>query len=266
MRLFDSHNHLQDLRLWGQAEELVQEAARLGTAAMVVNGTCEEDWPRVGELAERFPGFVLPSYGLHPWRVSTRSPGWQEILASRLDGGAAGVGEVGLDRWIEGYDLLAQREVLATQFALARERELPVTVHCLRAWGALLEFLDTCPPPGRGFLLHSFGGSVEVMRELGRRGAWFSFSGGFLQARKWEQKEVFRGAPLDRLLVETDAPDMRLPEERILCRVAGDPESNHPGNLQAVYQGLAEIRGMPLDELAGVVEDNFRRFFAGSVR
>lgn len=97
---YDAHNHLQDDRLRPHWERIAADREAAGIGAMVVNGTCKDDWPVVAELARRFP-WVRPSYGLHPWDVGNASPGWRDALQRQLDADPrAGVGEIGLDRWI----------------------------------------------------------------------------------------------------------------------------------------------------------------------
>ncbi len=103
---------------------------------MVVNGSCEEDWPEVLKLAREFPQ-VLPSFGYHPWYVKERTPQWQAELARFLDSVPSAVGEIGLDRWIKDCDLALQEEMFVFQLRLAAERGLPVSIHCLQAWGPL---------------------------------------------------------------------------------------------------------------------------------
>jgi len=75
VRLYDAHNHLQDERLAANRAELIATATDVGVAKMVVNGSCEEDWPVVRELAEKFPQ-VLPSFGYHPWYLQDRTVEW----------------------------------------------------------------------------------------------------------------------------------------------------------------------------------------------
>ncbi len=256
MRLYDAHNHLQDPALSARLGEVGTAVAELGIAAMVVNGTEESDWDAVAELAAKH-AWVRPSYGLHPWRVNGRSSAWRERLVARLDAGSA-LGEIGLDRWKETGNFDDQLDVFRWQFTEGVRRGLPITVHCLRAWGPLTEALRTLPRSERGFLIHAFGGSAEIGRELTEMGAYFSFSGSFLAEKRRAKAVTFRDLPIDRLLVETDAPSMPLPAE--LDRY-GEGEMNHPGNLIVAYQGLADVRGLPLDKLAEVVEGNFLRLF-----
>jgi TatD DNase family protein len=131
----------------------------------------------------------------------------------------------------------------------------------------LLEILKREPVPKRGFVLHSFGGPKEMIVELSKLGAYFSLPGYFAHERKERQRETFRHVPLDRLLIETDAPDQSLPQSRVrfpLNDAAGQP-INHPANLGAVYEFAGEVTGKSLGELAGRVEENFLRAFGGIV-
>jgi TatD DNase family protein len=264
-RLYDSHNHLQDAALTSHAAGILAELDRQGLARAVVNGTCEEDWPAVSALARR-SNKLVPSYGLHPWFVNQASQNWQTELTRYLGEGPVGIGEIGLDRWIEGYDLPKQEEVFLWQWRLATQRNLPVSIHCLRAWGRLLELLEREPGPGCGFLLHSFGGPQEMIGPLAKLGAYFSISGYFAHERKARQRETFRHVPPDRLLIETDAPDMLPPPEYIeypLADEAAGKPVNNPANIGAVYRFVAGMLGESIDALAARVSENFNRLFGG---
>ena len=261
--LFDAHNHLQAAALAPHLPGVVVNLQQIGLTRAVVNGTREADWDRVAALAQEH-SWVLPSYGLHPWFLAERSPHWRERLTDLVTSGWAAVGEIGLDRWIEGYDIADQTEGFTWQLALAARHNLPVSIHCLRAWGVLSDILRSHPVPERGFLLHAYGGPAEMVEGFVRRGAYFSFSGHFLHERKAAQREVFRHIPRERLLVETDAPDMPPPPERILYPLPSTPEGrtlNHPANLPLVYEGLAELRGEPLETLTAQIAENFQRLF-----
>jgi len=291
-RLYDAHNHLQDERFADRQEALLAACRAEGVAGMVVNGACEADWPAVADLARRHPDLIIPAFGYHPWYVGERTPAWRERLEQALDATpGAVIGEIGLDRWKPGLAWEAQPTVFAEQLRLAAERDLPASIHCLQAWGPLLEQLRAGPRPARGFLLHSYGGPVELVPELTRLGAYFSLPGYFAHPRKLRQRETFRRVPPERLLLETDAPDQPLPEERVRHRLPASPGAadsaiepldsradpgqaggphhreaaarplNHPANLGAVYAFAAEWLGRPLEDLAAQVEANFLRLF-----
>ena len=263
MPLLDAHNHLQDERFAGRQDELVAAARSVGVARMVVNGACEEDWADVLDLARRFPGLVLPSFGVHPWYVPQRSADWEKTLIRFLDTVPSAVGEIGLDRWKPDLPWTDQEAVFARQLAIAAERNLPASIHCLQAWGPLIELLERGPLPARGFLLHSFGGSAETAERLVPLGAFFSLPGCYALERKAKQRAVFLRIPPDRLLIETDAPDQSLPPERVTHPLAG-PDGrplNHPANLTAVYDFAAELFGETRAVLEARVAANFTRLF-----
>ncbi|MCU0770207.1 MAG: TatD family hydrolase [Verrucomicrobia bacterium] len=281
MRLYDAHNHLHDERLTPWREQFLPQLREAGVARMVVNGSCESDWADVLCLARREP-IVLPSFGYHPWHVRERTPDWQQRLVQLLDQVPSAIGEIGLDRWIldqwkadesrvEGTsapgppaNLEEQADVFTWQLGLAAERNLPVSIHCLQAWGLLHDILRRETRPACGFLLHSYGGPAEMVKPLADLGAYFSLPGYFAHERKQRQREAFRRVPPERLLIETDAPDQCLPETRD-CFPLTDPGDgrrlNHPANIGAVYEFAADLLGETIESLAERVEANFLRLF-----
>lgn len=259
---YDAHNHLQDERLLPILDTLPGQFASLNIKGMVVNGSCESDWPKVAEICKVLPG-AIPSYGYHPWYVRERTSQWQTNLLSRLDSSPSAVGEIGLDRWQKDYDAAGQEDAFVFQWKVACERALPITVHCLQAWGWLTNQLEQLPRPQCGFVLHSYGGSRELIPRLTKFGAYFSFPGYFAHERKKNKQEVFKHVPLDRLLIETDAPDQLLPPEldRFPLNDAAGKPANHPANIVAVYEFAAALLHVPMEELALRVENNFLRVF-----
>lgn len=248
---------------------------------MVVNGACEEDWADVLDLSRRHSQ-ALPSVGFHPWYIHERTAGWLERLEAILDRTSCGIGEIGIDRWIgaqppeirrqyvpelrdrQPAPIEDQIDVFVQQLELAARRNLPASIHCIQAWGQLEELLSTHHRPECGVLLHSYGGPAEMVQSFVKLGAYFSFPGYYLHPRKSRQREVFKAIPADRLLVETDAPDQLPPNAYITAPLADSISGkalNHPGNLSAIYGGLAEIRKIPVERLAKEVEVNFLRLF-----
>lgn len=250
----DSHNHLQD----ACAMETIPELVELPIRYAVVNGTSEADWAAVADLAEKHP-WIYPAFGLHPWYLERRTDEWEKQLVTFLKLPRASIGECGLDRWMQNPDTDLQREIFQRQLALAAAGNLAISIHCLRASGALLDVLRSDPLPRRGFLMHAFTGSEEVVAELVEQGAYFSFSGAFLDERKTNAQQMYARLPLDRLLVETDAPAMPLPE--VAREFEARSGGNHPGNIRACHRGLARLRKMSVSDLAGQVEENFLRLF-----
>lgn len=259
---YDAHCHLQDPRLnaWRSANRESAEAGKIGKR--VVNGTRPEDWDQVRVMGKDWK-CVIPSIGLHPWNVNTVDEGWKHAFAKHVDSGECAVGEIGLDRWVEGYDIEAQKAAFLFQFRLAQECGLPVSIHCLRAWGMLLELLEQEGPCESGFLLHSYGGPKEMVAPFVDLGARFSFSGYFAHEDKAKKREAFEQVPLDRLLIETDAPDMLGPEsvQHESLTDASGKAINSPSNLFRIYEYAAAMRGVPLEAFAQIVAENFRQLF-----
>ncbi len=258
----DAHCHLQDARLapWLDVNRNLLEASEIRNR--VVNGTQPSDWERVLVLGNEFES-VIPSIGLHPWYVNTVGIDWKAAFKECINSGKCAVGEIGLDRWIENYDTDAQKEAFLFQFRYARKAELPVSIHCLRAWGLLLDILEKEGPYEPGFLLHSYGGPKEMIDSFVALGARFSFSGYFAWEGKQKRQDSFLAVPWDRLLIETDAPDMLGPEE-VRTESTYDPEGeaiNSPSNLIKIYDFVANMRGVAVEELAEIVDTNFRELF-----
>ena len=263
MRLYDAHNHLQDERLGPWIDDILDSLPNQGVICAVVNGSCEDDWEAVARLARAHP-WIKPSFGLHPWYVKERSPHWLDTLRHYLEiFPDAAVGEIGLDRWIDAPDIPGQEEVFRAQLEIATTYERPATIHCLRAWGWMERTLSNGPRPRKGFLLHSYGGPIEMIPMFVSWGAYFSLSPYFAHERKSRQAEVFSAVPFDRLLAESDAPDMWPPDELNACPLkdSAGKQLNHPSNLIVSYRLLASLRGMTMEAMAGCLEENFNRLF-----
>lgn len=261
--LFDAHNHIQDDRLDPWRAEILAALPATGLAESLVNGSSAEDWPQVAALA-RAHAWIRPAFGLHPWYVRERRPDWLDRLREWLVAfPQAVVGEMGLDRWIENPDVDAQLESFRAQHALASELDRPATIHCLRAFGLLEETLRALPRLPRGFLLHSYGGPTEMVPAFLKMGAYFSISPYFCHPRKAAQLATFAKIPLDRLLAETDAPDMHPPDElnRHVLRSADGKMLNHPANLDVSYDLIAQVHQIDRVEAERAVSANYRRLF-----
>jgi len=261
--MIDCHLHLQDPRFPEDLTRLMETVRASGISQMVVNGTSPEDWNRVAELANTFPE-IIPSFGLHPWKVDEVRPEWRQELEDLLRRfPRAGVGEIGLDRWMKGHDIEVQSRYFRVQLEIARRYDRPLSIHCLRAWGHLRECLE-----GAGsmpaFLLHSFSGPAEMVDVLVKHGAYFSISGYFFRPDKTNKLRVFENIPDERILLETDAPDMMPPPELVIPAMTDHgpfDTLNHPVNLVSIYQAFAAWRGLELEAVIRLMRDNFRSWF-----
>ncbi len=258
--LVDSHLHLQDPVFLPDFPDVLKRARDAGVKVMICNATSEKDWNRVRELAEQIPE-IVPCFGVHPWYLAHRQSGWQDRLSGLLQAIPSAIGEAGLDRWYEDRDEKQQEEVFRDQLELARHHRRPIMVHCLKAWGWLQKVLDEVGDLPAGFLLHAYGGPVELIRPLSEKGAFFSFAGNVLDERKVRMRAALRAVPSDRLLLETDSPDLPPPD---MYRVAVKPVEGHryrnePANLATTFPAIAALRGEEPAELADVLRENALR-------
>ncbi|EEC77841.1 hypothetical protein OsI_17072 [Oryza sativa Indica Group] len=287
VRLFDAHCHLQDPRLLSVAPSLIRAATAAGVARFAVNGTSEKDWHLVKQMAEEYPS-VVPCFGLHPWWVPERSPDWMDSLRRFFaETPEAAVGEIGLDKGSHGktIDFGEQVEVFQQQLELAKELNKPVSVHCVRAFGDLLEILKRTGPFPAGVLLHSYLGSAEMVSSLEILGCYFSLSGFLTGMKSTKAKKMLKSMPLDRILLETDAPDA-LPklDDISLLAVPVDSSSadngeskkdsnsrasttsneslNHPSNIHIVMKYVASLLEISEIELAEVTYKNATKLFS----
>lgn len=277
--LYDAHQHFHFDPLTPHRAVIDADLRRLGVKRVVVNATNEEEWPVVSALAREYD-WILPSHGVHPWDSGNRSAGWLAGLRAQLVADPrAAVGEIGLDRWvIDGIKLgdpriaglriaplEEQAEVFGAQLDLAAELNRAASIHCVQAWGALLDLLKRTARPARGFLLHGYAGPAEMIKSFTDLGAYYSFNLQVLEPRHAARLNNFHHIPAKRLLVETDAPTKAPPPERNRFPLGLGPDDspiNHPGNIVVAYEALAELRGITLEALAVQVEANFLRLFS----
>jgi len=253
MRLFDAHCHLQDERLAERLRDPGGPVVASGVERWACCGTSEEDWPKVLLLAQAHPG-VVPCFGLHPWHVGGRSAAWAQALEHYLAVRPSGVGEIGLDRRIAPRDEAQQEVVFLAQLDVARRLRRPAVIHCLQAWGRLLDLLDRFGELPAGMMFHAFGGSRETIDRLAARGAYFSFGASALSPRCRKARAALQAVPIERLLLETDAPDAPPgPEGR-----AG----SEPRSLALLVGRVAVLRGLDREALAAAAWENANRLFA----
>jgi TatD family hydrolase len=210
---------------------------------------------------------IAPSFGLHPWYVSERPADWLDRLRALLEAHPrAGVGEIGLDHAEKHLDPADQMRVFLDQLALARDLGRPASIHCRRAWGALQEALARTGPLPAGFVVHSYSGSRELIPALAGCGGYFSYSGSLTYPDNRRGAESAQAVPLDRLLIETDSPDI-LPYGASRPSAAEGSEGGHveganePANLVLVLQRLADLRATPAEDLAAAMWQNSLRLF-----
>jgi len=257
--LYDAHVHLAAALLTSAKAAISQSYDDIQLKKAIVIGTSPADWPKVVEFATNDERFI-PAVGLHPWKVNDAPANWQDQLLKCLDQGVGVMGEIGLDQWIDDFDIERQIDAFEWQISLAVERNLPTSIHCLKAHDPLVKTLRSIERPGRGFKLHAYNGPVDTIKPLLDLGAYFSFNGGQLKPNAKNVREIIQTVPGDRILMETDAPNF-VPPLELREFTLGDESLCHPANLRAGYRAVAKLRGESLDDFTHKVALNFQRYF-----
>lgn len=264
--LIDTHCHLDMLADWGRQddppgldEQLAEADAALARAkaagiTLVINpGTQWDEFDRVRTVGDRHPEVFL-AFGIHPHEAST----WDEGAYERLKAYGAGskvvaIGECGLDYHYNASPADAQRRAFREQIRLAQELAKPLIVHTREADDDTLTILRAEHAEQTGGVLHCFTSSQDLAEAALALGFYISFSGALTFAKAENVREVARRVPLDRLLVETDAPFLAPPPHR--------GKRNEPAFVIRVAEQLAALHGLSLEELGRQTTDNARRLF-----
>ncbi|MGI6353414.1 MAG: TatD family hydrolase [Armatimonadota bacterium] len=260
----DAHVHLQEEVYEDHLPGVMERAREAGVALFISNATHPDDWERTLAIAERYEG-VVPCLGVHPWFLDHGHSDWLPRLRDLLLASGALVGEVGLDGLKTGTPLETQRVVLEHQLDLAQSLRRPVMLHGVRAFGHLAEILARRAPWQAPFVMHAFAGSPEIVQRLAAMGGYFSYGGYVLDERHRKARRALLHTPLDRLLIESDAPAM-LPPEGYRPHTIQEPSGdvwNEPANIPAVVAGVAALLGLDADVLREMLWTNLQRLLEG---
>jgi len=251
--LIDTHAHLDFPELAHDLTSVLERAARASVLEIVTIGIDIPSSEQAVKLA-RSHSQVYASVGIHPHGARHLDG---EILRALRDLArqerVVAVGEIGLDYYRDRQPRPAQRECLRQQLELACEEELPVVFHIRDAYEDFLEIIKDYTSALRGAVMHCFSGNWEVAGRCLDLGFYLSIPGTVTFAKAEVQQDVVRRAPLDRLLVETDAP--------FLAPVPYRGKDNEPSYVLYTARKIAELRGCSLEEVAARTTANARRVF-----
>ena len=253
--IVDSHCHLDYPGLAEREQEVVESAARAGVGLMVTIATRRASWASVTALAERHPSVVC-ALGVHPHeagRDKLRDPA--PLVEAAAHPNVVGIGETGLDYF---YDH-APRDLQAASFRVhiraARESGLPLIVHTREAdadtMAILEEEMEAGPYTG---VVHCYSSSRRLAERAVAIGLYLGIGGILTFKRSEDLRATVRAVPLDRLLLETDAP--------YLAPVPYRGKPNEPAYTAHTAKVLAEVRGLPLAGVERATTANFFRLFA----
>jgi len=253
----DSHCHLDGDTYGGESgvDETIARARAAGVSAFVSIGSGTPNGLRNAiAVAARHPD-VWCAIGLHPHDASTWDAGFEMLLRELSSAPrVVALGEMGLDFHYDLSPRDVQRDVLARQVRLARAVGQPIVIHDREAGDETFEIVrDNGGFEAPGALWHCFTGDRRLMGRIVDAGGTISIPGIVTFKNAGEMREVAREVPADRLLVETDSP--------FLTPIPHRGKRNEPAYVALVAAKVAELRGMPVEELAALTTVNTRRFF-----
>ena len=249
--LFDTHAHLNDEAFEGDREELILGLKEKGIEYVMNVGCCLDSSGDCIAMAEKYP-FIYASIGSHP---DSAGEVCEELMETYLKMSkhpkVKAIGEIGLDYYYEGFDRQIQARAFEMQMALAQQVNLPVIVHERDAHEDGMAIVRKFPEVTGVF--HCYSGSAEMARQLVDLGWYIGFTGvlTFKNARK--AVETAATIPLERIVLETDCPYMSPEPYR--------GKRNDPGRLIHMAEKLAEIRGLPVEEIVEITTENAKRLY-----
>lgn len=248
--LVDSHCHLDFPDFQGREDELVAAMQANGVGWALVAGVTLERFSGVLALAERFPR-LYAAVGVHPDTQDGQEADEETLLRLADHPKVVAIGETGLDYYRLEGDLEWQRERFRTHIRAARKCRKPLIIHTREAAADTLRILEEEGAGEVGGVFHCFTESPAVAEAALALGFHISFSGIVTFKNALQIKEVATLVPLDRLLVETDAP--------YLAPVPYRGKLNHPALVRHVAEEVARLRGIDVEELADATTSNFFR-------
>jgi TatD DNase family protein len=253
--LIDSHCHLDFPDFAAELDAVVARATAAGVDRMVTISTRVRKHADILAIAERFPN-VFCSVGTHPHHAHEELDIAAEDLVERArHAKVVAIGEAGLDYHYDFSPRAAQEQGFRTHIAAARATKLPLVIHSREADDDTANILEE--EMGKGAfpaVLHCFTGGPELARRAIQLGHYVSFTGILTFKNSGDLREIARELPIERILVETDAPYLAPGKFR--------GKRNEPAYVVETAKVLADVRGVSLDEIARITTDNFFRLFA----
>lgn len=247
MQFIDTHCHLDATEFGYTQDALVQEARSAGVPTIVIPSVENANFATVRNICAQHAA-CAPAFGIHPMYVHRAKPEDLDILREYLhQNKPVAVGEIGLDFFVDDFDQEKQEFYFSAQLKLAREFDLPVLLHIRKAQDTILKHLRQ--QKVHGGIAHAFNGSPQQAAEFIKLGFKLGFGGAMTYSRATKLRELARTLPLESIVLETDSPDM--PPEFL---PKGQP--NRPSYLPRIAQTLADLRGMPLSEIARITTEN----------
>lgn len=253
MELIDTHTHLNVEQFSGIEDEIIEQALELGVKRLIVVGFDEPTIKQAIRLADKYENVYL-TLGWHPTEAHTYTPEIEEQLIKWLQHEkVVAIGETGLDYHWTPETKKIQKEVFRRHIQLAKELNLPFTVHNRDSTEDVYEVIKAEGVGPAGGIMHSFNLDVDWLEKFLDLGMHISYSGVVTFKNAPEVKESAKQTPLDRILVETDAPYLSPEPYR--------GRRNQPGYTRYVAEEIARLKQISVEEFAEITTQNAEKLF-----
>lgn len=250
--LIDTHAHLDSSKFDNDREEVISRALEAGIDTIINIGFNRETIPSTMALAEQYP-FIYAAVGWHPTdAINMRIEedlAWIESLCSHPK--VVAIGEIGLDYYWDTSPKEIQHTVFREQIRLAKRLNKPIIIHNRDAHEDILRILKEEKASETGGIMHCFSGSWETAKQCLDLNFYISFGGPVTYKNAKVPKEVLEQVPLDRLLLETDAPYLTPHPHR--------GQRNESAYVRIIAETAAQIKGVSLEDIARITSENGRR-------
>ncbi len=251
--LFDTHAHYNDRQFSEDLHELMSGMEKNGVGLIMTPATKADEFSEIVALCEKYP-FMYGAVGVHPEEVDTVNDRLaDEIRRFAQHPKIKAIGEIGLDYYWVQDNKEKQKSLLAMQLELAKELKKPVIIHDRDAHGDTMDLLREHKVWECGGVFHCYSGSAEMVREIVDWGMYVGFTGVVTFNNAKRPCEAAAAVPLDRLVIETDAPYM--------APVPMRGKRNISPYTKYVAQKLAEIKGISAEEMERITFENGKRLY-----
>ena len=253
MQFIDTHSHLYDEAYATEEDAAVARSIEAGVTGIILPDIDSQTRQSMFDLADRHPGSLFPCLGIHPTSVDA---GWEtemEKIQDHISRKIVAIGETGIDCYWSKDFIQEQKTAFARQIELAHRLDLPVIVHSRDAAAVTLEILRSHKHLDIRGVFHAFSGSIETYREIEKLGEWYVGIGGVLTFKKASIAETVKDIPLERILLETDAP--------YLTPVPFRGTRNESAYIPHIAEKMSQLKGCSMEEIAARTTANAQKLF-----
>lgn len=249
--LIDTHTHIDMENFADRFDEVMQTAKDYGVEKVVIPGVEPSGFDRIIKLCEEYPD-VYGAVGVHPEELNSYNEEAENRIKELLKHKKIiAVGEIGLDYYWDKSQIEKQKEIFERQILIAKQAQKPILVHDREAHLDSFEILKKTNAAETGVVMHCFSGSPEFAQQCINEGFYIALGGVVTFKNAKKVKEVAKTVPLDKLLLETDAPYM--------TPVPFRGKENQPAYVKFVAEEIAQLRGVSFEEIAEATTTNAKK-------